>query len=67
MGGTIKMNLTEKNIYSILRVAYAEGMLQGHKNERSESITKTVEEFTHEYATKELKRLKLMIAEIENS
>lgn len=59
------MYLSEKNIYSILRVAYAEGMLQGHKNERSESITKTVEEFTHEYATQELKRIKNIIKNIK--
>jgi hypothetical protein len=50
--------LSESNIIGILKVAYVEGLLQGHKNERAEKIEKPVEIFAQEYAEKELARLK---------
>jgi hypothetical protein len=44
-----------------LKVAYVEGLLQGHKNERAEKIEKPVETFAQEYAEKELARLKTFL------
>ena len=55
------MHLTESNLFNIIRVAFAEGMLQGHKNEKAEVINKPAEEFANEYAEKDIKRIKKLL------